>query len=478
MLPYVTTFHCDSADIMGVGVSLSGLPYNSGGVIICPDRRWYFPYVPGLKSVVYLLAFNEREQDEIYVLDSSVIDLSKPPMMLEYPGVTSPYNVPYEPGCLPVYEMLFSKVHTVRDSFCVAVSAGHFVTHYLPDSSLSVRCFNHAVPYEVLFVERSAIDVVYQGAYDGWCPPNHLVFNSYEKAREGFIHPIRAVDCPKMQGVHIDSASTTQTWLSWPSVDSASSYRVEYIPHGGHFGDGPWVDSIADTSYCIQNMDPGTAYDIYVQAYCPHCRQYGLPSEPVYVSLDDEIICPTAQGLRMEWHSYDMATIVWDSLDRQLSYQLSYGPYGSSPDDNPVYNIAGCTVNIPGLDTSTYYAAYIRAKCRHECLVHDSIVWSPWSEPFCFFLGSRNPLTAEPAPAAPAFTVSPNPAHGLVTVTLGMPGFEHAALVLRDASGKELRRLTPSASKTDIPLRGLPAGTYFLTLSTPQGSSTQKLLVE
>ena len=297
-------------------------------------------------------------------------------------------------------------------------------------------------------------------------------------ALEGFIHPIRAADCPKMQGVHIDSASTTQTWLSWSSVDSASSYRVEYVQHGGPFGDGRWVDSIAGTSYCIQDMDPGTAYDIYVQAYCPHCRQYGLPSEPVQVFLNDEIICPTAQGLRMEWHSYDMATIVWDSLDRQLSYQLSYGPYGSSPDDNPVYDIAGCTVNIPGLDTSTYYAAYIRAKCRHECLVHDSIVWSPWSEPFCFFLGSRNPLTAEPAPAAPAFTVSPNPAHGLVTVTLGMPGFEHAALILRDASGKELRRTTPSASKTDIPLRGLPAGTYFLTLSTPQGSSTQKLLVE
>ena len=83
------------------------------------------------------------------------------------------------------------------------------------------------------------------------------------------------------------------------------------------------------------------------------------------------------------------------------------------------------------------------------------------------------------ADASHAFTITPNPARDIVTVTLA-DGCDraHATLVLRDALGNELRRLAPSAHKTAIPLQGLPAGTYLLTLSTPQGSSTQKLVIE
>ena len=83
------------------------------------------------------------------------------------------------------------------------------------------------------------------------------------------------------------------------------------------------------------------------------------------------------------------------------------------------------------------------------------------------------------ADASHAFTITPNPARDIVTVTLA-DGCDraHATLVLRDALGKELRRITPSADKTAIPLQGLPAGTYLLTLTTPQGSSTQKLVIE
>ena len=88
-------------------------------------------------------------------------------------------------------------------------------------------------------------------------------------------------------------------------------------------------------------------------------------------------------------------------------------------------------------------------------------------------------LDIDDAEASPAFSLTPNPARDIVTVTLGsICDRAHATLVLRDALGKELRRITPSADKTDIPLQGLPAGTYLLTLSTPQGSSTQKLIVE
>lgn len=80
---------------------------------------------------------------------------------------------------------------------------------------------------------------------------------------------------------------------------------------------------------------------------------------------------------------------------------------------------------------------------------------------------------------APALVITPNPAHDVVTVTLGNDWDKsHATLVLRNALGKVIRSITPTTNKIDIPLQGLTSGTYLLTLTTNQGSSTQKLIIE
>ena len=128
----------------------------------------------------------------------------------------------------------------------------------------------------------------------------------------------------------------------------------------------------------------------------------------------------------------------------------------------------------------------ITAIPNEDCRFHS---WSDGStdNPRTFTLVFDTSFTAifeirvgiDDAEASPAFSLTPNPARDIVTVTLsGSCNAARATLTLRDALGKELRRITPSADKTDIPLSGLPAGTYLLTLSTPQGSSTQKLIVE
>ena len=75
--------------------------------------------------------------------------------------------------------------------------------------------------------------------------------------------------------------------------------------------------------------------------------------------------------------------------------------------------------------------------------------------------------------------IAPNPAHGEVTVSLpeGLSSF-HARLVLRDATGREVRSMEASNPTVKMPLQGLVQGTYLLTLMTDKGSSTQKLVVE
>ena len=87
---------------------------------------------------------------------------------------------------------------------------------------------------------------------------------------------------------------------------------------------------------------------------------------------------------------------------------------------------------------------------------------------------------ATPKSQRPAFSLTPNPAHATVTVALASPCGTDCSLSLRDASGHEVLTMTLTAGSTSatLPLRHLPAGSYFVTLSTQQGSSTQKLILQ
>ena len=80
--------------------------------------------------------------------------------------------------------------------------------------------------------------------------------------------------------------------------------------------------------------------------------------------------------------------------------------------------------------------------------------------------------------AGVAFTIVPNPARGQVTLQLPEGVLGQGELVLRDESGKELRRLQTEGGSLTLSIRDLAAGAYFVTFVTAQGSSTRKLLVE
>ncbi len=72
----------------------------------------------------------------------------------------------------------------------------------------------------------------------------------------------------------------------------------------------------------------------------------------------------------------------------------------------------------------------------------------------------------------------PNPASGSVLCVVDGESFAGGVLTVTDAAGRELVRheLAPLTASLRLDLSALPAGSYFVTLATPQGSSTQKLL--
>ena len=76
------------------------------------------------------------------------------------------------------------------------------------------------------------------------------------------------------------------------------------------------------------------------------------------------------------------------------------------------------------------------------------------------------------------FTLTPNPATGSATLTIARPGLRHE-LVVHNAAGHEVMyKVIPAVqASVDLDLSHLPAGAYFVTLSTPASSATQRLVV-
>ena len=72
----------------------------------------------------------------------------------------------------------------------------------------------------------------------------------------------------------------------------------------------------------------------------------------------------------------------------------------------------------------------------------------------------------------------PNPARGQVTLLLPEGKLGKGMLLLRDESGKELRRLQTDGGQLTLSIRDLAAGAYFVTFETSQGTATRKLVVE
>ena len=70
--------------------------------------------------------------------------------------------------------------------------------------------------------------------------------------------------------------------------------------------------------------------------------------------------------------------------------------------------------------------------------------------------------------------VYPNPAHGAVTVSVGAP----ATLTVLDLTGRVVVTPLSLSSSVTLPLSDLPSGTYFLRITTDEGTAVKKLIVK
>ena len=175
---------------------------------------------------------------------------------------------------------------------------------------------------------------------------------------------------------------------------------------------------------------------------------------------------------------YGMGTVMWDYDGHEL---LLIDHHAPNPDNMPIGALfTDSSLYLSGMfigaatfgDTSfnvSHSTAYL-ARYVDTAFLHPYVHPTP-----------PGPSAVPPIPPTTlTFTLSPNPTNGEVTVVLPALG-EGAVLTVADATGREVRRQTLPPATEDtrlrLDLKGLPAGAYFVTVVTPQGSHTEKLVI-
>ena len=427
-------------------------------------RRWKSVRDQSLGIGLYLYRV-PRGTSDITLLDSIVMHCNMPYKMLVYESLDTfvwPWRIRHD--TVPVFERLFSREYEfgVDDSILVTFEL-------MPWDTIGDRLW---LGYQ--YTLWGGYNTIYSRCvYD---------YTTYVRAvsgpKPGPVFAIRHRECPKLEGLRVDTVDGTTVCLSWHPTDTDALYRVEYGPvgfwyGGGKYGEGIVADSVGDTTFCATGLSSDKVYAFYVSAYCPTMRQYGMP-DSVHALTNDNASCPRPGRFRLVGITATSAKVAWDTVEGQQRYEMLVKRSDDSserrvlPDSNP-YELSDMAAGV-------MYSVWLRAECHHECAVHDTVLWGPWSAPLRLAVGEQG--VGESGCCVRGATVVPNPAHGYVTVVLPEGVGAEGTVTMADMAGRVLLRQPLLTDRQRVDVSALPAGTYFVTLTMPAGSTTQKLVVE
>ena len=244
--------------------------------------------------------------------------------------------------------------------------------------------------------------------------------------------------------------------------------------------------------YYLSN-DDSTVRSQYLFAAAAGCFELMCPI--FSVPDTDSFGCPEVEGFGFAGINAGTPTFVWDSAGEYGRIQLAYGPYDMPLDSLRIVETRGWYHELfdGTLSPDVYYQARVRARCHHRCPIHDTVMWTAWSDPVFFYTGDHMPDTTHhqdtthheegitvPAETLP-FTIMPNPARGgealIVAIEQAVP-LRDLTLAVHDAAGHEMLRMEVCERRFALPTHGLQAGVYAATLFSLQGSTTRRIVIE
>ena len=278
-------------------------------------------------------------------------------------------------------------------------------------------------------------------------------------------------DCAFPENMHITELTHKKASFRWTPDENNTTYTLHIFNTAF---DTTVTSIIARAS--ISGLPAGLTFHAAVQAKCSPDNHPGDWSDTITFSTP---VCPEVTDLTYSDLQGNSVVLDWQCDPEVTQWEVQFGPIGFTQG----YGITSYTDHHPytltGLTGETAYDIYVRSVCDDDWFSEH------WSNPVT--VTTPYSAIADPGSTLPLFTLSPNPATGSVTITVNsqfsIPNSQ-LSIVLRDATGR-IRFSTFITTGTSeqpfshtIRLHDYPAGIYFVTLVTPQGTTTRKLTIE
>lgn len=180
------------------------------------------------------------------------------------------------------------------------------------------------------------------------------------------------------------------------------------------------------------------------------------PEEPYLASRDSLVV-------RVEW--LDTTNLRWE---------VSRTAPGGDPDTGLITPTTNPYIEYTDIDNDSAYHVYVRGYC-------ETGIWSGWSDWSTPCLIDSIPTPPTPPEGintieATDFSLSPNPAKGMVT--LKCAEVMQGRVEIIDIQGKSWCKKTLAGRRTELDVSALPTGSYLVYITTEKGTLTKKLTIE
>ena len=269
-------------------------------------------------------------------------------------------------------------------------------------------------------------------------------------------------DCPFPENLHLTELSHNHASFAWTPDENNTTYTL-------HIFNGAFDTTINTiiSHASVNGLPTGLTHYASVRAQCSPDNRSGEWSDTIQFTTP---VCPSSYDLTYSDLQGNSVVLDWQSDPQVSQWEIQYGPIGFTQGNGNSVIADHHPYTLSGLIGETSYDAYVRSVCDNNWY---SESWSNKTTFTTLYSGIDSQLSTL------NFQLTPNPAHNSVTVTLNSQISNlNSRLILRDATGRELYSTNISNLNFQISILNYPAGIYFVTLVTPQSTTTLKLIIE
>lgn len=265
--------------------------------------------------------------------------------------------------------------------------------------------------------------------------------------------------CPPIDDFRIEALGNHNVSLAWTPAEANATFYVHVF------------NAVFDSIYTVTTSTPtiggieiNLPYAVSVQAECPDSNAFSIWSDTLVFTLP---ACPNVNRAWVDELHDTYAVIDWEGYDGALGWIIAYGSQGVDLQYANIDTAYSHPHTLRGLEPECYYDFYVRTICDTGYVSEN---WSPRAS-FTTPVGISSPV------GSGAFTLRPNPTRGTVQVVLPEEATGEVRIEVLDLMGRTQTIKQSNSSQTiTLDLSALPAGTYFVRVSTSPGTSIQRLI--